>query len=273
MPKARLHDGNLLELEVGGDGDPLLLPVNPRPVEGEKAEAMRKYGADPALGRSLIDGLRDICRVIAFDYEGHVLKTPKPTTLTPDNVVADFLSVADAAGATTFRYYGYSWLGMMGLQLAVRTPRLTGVAVGGYPPLDGPYAEMLRVTTAAYDMTGKPSHDEWSMESRSKGEAQQFVTLYRALQGFDDRAALERVKIPRVCFVGSADEIDYGKNWGDVRVSIGGPVVRHRQELQRLGWDVHILDGMNHMQAMQANVVLPILRDWLARRPLVGSAR
>jgi len=42
--------------------------------------------------------------------------------LTAENVVADFLGVADAAGADRFAYYGY-------------------------PPIDGPYEEMLRVTT------------------------------------------------------------------------------------------------------------------------------
>lgn len=47
---------------------------------------------------SLIDALADVARVIAFDYEGHILAGPMPETLTPDNVVADFLAIANAAG-------------------------------------------------------------------------------------------------------------------------------------------------------------------------------
>ena len=86
MPQAQLHDGSLVDVAIQGDGPTVLIPVNPRPVEGPQADEMRKWGADPALGRSLIDGLSDAFRVVAADYEGHVLAAPKPDTLTPDNV-------------------------------------------------------------------------------------------------------------------------------------------------------------------------------------------
>src|SRR5690242_10393549 len=121
MAEARLHDGSVIDIFMQGEGPALLLPANPHPVEGPKADELRKYGADPALGQSLINGLRDAFRVIAFDYEGLVMQQPKPDTLTPANVVTDLLAVADAAGAHQFAYYGYSWLGMVGLQLALRT--------------------------------------------------------------------------------------------------------------------------------------------------------
>jgi pimeloyl-ACP methyl ester carboxylesterase len=94
----------------------------------------------PALGRSLIDGLSDAFQVVAFDYEGQVLQVPKPDTLTPANLAGDLLAVADAAGADRFAYYGYSWLALAGLQLAIRTDRLAALVMGGLPPIDGPYA-------------------------------------------------------------------------------------------------------------------------------------
>jgi pimeloyl-ACP methyl ester carboxylesterase len=150
--QVRLHDDNTIAVEVHGQGPTVLLPVNPQPVEGPQAEEMRKWGVDPALGRTLIDGLRDAFRVVAFDYEGHVLQVPKPDTLTPADVVADALAVADAAAADRFAYYGYSWHAVNGLQLAIRTDRLTALVMGGYPPLDGPYGKMLRVTAATYDL-------------------------------------------------------------------------------------------------------------------------
>jgi pimeloyl-ACP methyl ester carboxylesterase len=124
-----------LELEIQGKGPFLLIPVNPTPVKGEAAEEMRRWGADPALGRSLMEGLMDIATVVAFDYEGHVLAAPKPDTLTPSNISSDMLAVADAAGADDFAYYGYSWLALVGLQLAIRTDRLTALVMGGFPPL------------------------------------------------------------------------------------------------------------------------------------------
>src|SRR5215203_7281676 len=99
MTEAPLHDASTITIEVQGHGPTVLLPVNPQPVEGAQAEEMRRWGADPALGRSLIDGLGDAFRVVAFDYEGHVLQLPKPDTLTPANLAADLLAVADTAGA------------------------------------------------------------------------------------------------------------------------------------------------------------------------------
>src|SRR6266700_3997998 len=270
MPEAKLQDGSAIEIEVHGAGPPLLLPINPRPVIGPQAEQMRQYGTDPALGQSLIKGLSDAFRVVAFDYEGQCLRTPKPDTLTPANTASDLLAVAAAAGADRFAYYGYSWLAMIGLQLAIRTDRLSALIMGGFPPLNGPYEEMLRVTTATYEMASgaraTPSADEseWSGVSLSRDQTRQFVTLYQALQEFDDRAAQARITCPRLCFVGSADEIQYGKSWGNVHVSLAGPIMRGRAHLEDLGWDVRVLDGLDHIQTMQARQVVPILRSWLA---------
>jgi pimeloyl-ACP methyl ester carboxylesterase len=272
MPEATLHDGSTIEIEVHGTGPTLLLPVNPQPVIGPQAEQMRQYGTDPALGQSLIKGLSDAFRVVAFDYEGQCLRIPKPDTLTPANTANDLLAVADAAGADRFAYYGYSWLAMIGLQLAIRTDRLWALVLGGFPPLNGPYEEMLRVTTAAYEMASgtrvTPSADEseWSGVSLSRDQTRQFVTLYQALQEFDDRAAQAQITCPRLCFVGSADEIQYGKSWGNVHVSLAGPIMSERARLEDLGWDVRVLDGLDHTQAMQARQVVPILRSWLASK-------
>ncbi|SEG98263.1 hypothetical protein SAMN05444920_111260 [Nonomuraea solani] len=274
MAEAALHDGSTIEVEVHGTGPALLLSVNPQPVEGERAEEIRKWGMDPALGRSLIDGLADAFRVVAFDYEGHVMRAPKPGTLTPANVAADLLAVADAAGAERFAYYGYSWLALSGLQLAIRTDRLSALVMGGFPPYAGPYAEMLRVTMATYEMAVKPpepaearsgdAYDWSSVEvSTTEEQSRQFVTLYEELQGFDDRQV--RLSCPRLCFAGSADEIRYDERWGGVLVDLAGPLTRHRAELTALGWDVEVLDGLDHMSAMQAPNVLPVVRPWLEK--------
>jgi pimeloyl-ACP methyl ester carboxylesterase len=281
MPEATLHDGSSIAIEVhgAGAGPTLLLPVNPQPVTGPKAEEMRAWGADPALGSSLIAGLRDVVRVVAFDYEGHLLRTPQPDSLTPANAVADLLAIADAAGAERFAYYGYSWLALIGLQLAFRSSRLLALAMGGYPPLGGPYAAMLKVTLAAHEMAvaaakkdagaadEQPAVEpgDWSsvQVNTSPEQTRQFVTLYEALQGFDDRAAQAQITCPRLCFAGSADDIQYGPQWGDVVVRIAGPLITERAELERLGWEVHVLEGLDHLQAMQAQQVVPILRPWL----------
>ena len=100
----------------------------------------------------------------------------------------------------------------------------------------------------------------------SLDQTRQFVTLYQALQGFDDRAAQAHITCPRLCFAGSADEIQYGPTWGDVLVSIAGPIRAERAELKSLGWEGRVLDGLLHLQAMQMKQVVPILRPWLASR-------
>jgi len=270
MPEATLHDGSTIEIEIYGAGPTLLLPVNPQPVTGPLAEQMRQYGTDPALGQSLIKGLSDAFRVVAFDYEGQCLRRPKPETLTPANTVSDLLAVVDAVGAQRFAYYGYSWIALIGLQLAIRTDRLWALIMGGFPPLNGPYQEMLLVTTATYEMASgarpMPSEDEseWSGMALSKDQTRQFVTLYQALQGFDDRTAQALLTCPRLCFVGSKDKIQYSKSWGNVQVSLADPIVRGQAQLSHLGWDVQVLDGLDHIQAMQAKQVVPILRSWLA---------
>jgi pimeloyl-ACP methyl ester carboxylesterase len=290
---ATLHDGSTLDVQVHGDGPAVLLPVNPHPVTGEKAEQLRQYGTDPDLGPSLIRGLQDSFRVVAFDYEGHLFGTPKPETLTPENVAADLLTVADAAGAHRFAYYGYSWLAMVGLQLALRTDRLRALAMGGYPPLSGPYREMLRVTTAgnrmaggetpempeapptlAADESGWSAEDsaKWSASGLSKAQTRQFVTLYEALQDFDDRAAQSAIRCPRLCFAGARDEVEYGPEWGGVRVSLVRPLVERRAELEALGWEVRVLDGLDHSGAMHAARVLPLLRPWLTAVLLPSTA-
>ena len=273
--QATLHDGSKISVEISGSGPALLLPVNPKPLEGQEAEEKRKWGMDPALGRSLIDGLNNEFTAVAFDYEGHRINHSAPDTLTPENVTRDILAVADAAGVERWAYYGYSWLALSGLQLAIRTNRLWALIMGGYPPIDGPYDAMLAVTKATHDMTTKPkkpaarpkTDDELDWDSAemtlTEGQTRQFLTLYEALQGFNDRAIQSKVSCPRLCFAGSADKIVYGERWGNAVVDIAGPLLHKSAELQKIGWDVQVLDGLDHIKAMQPNAVLPIIRPWL----------
>src|SRR5437868_10073342 len=99
--------------------------------------------------------------------------------------------------------------------------------------------------------------------TRSRDQTRQFVTLDQALQGFDDRASQAQITCPRLCFVGSADEIQYDQHWGNVTVSLAGPIVQGQAQLSNLGWDVRVLDGLDHIQAMQAKQVVPILAPTL----------
>ncbi|MNW67947.1 hypothetical protein D3C74_466270 [compost metagenome] len=48
-----------------------------------------------------------------------------------------------------------------------------------------------------------------------------------------------------------------------MRVDIAGPLIRERSALEALGWDVAVLEGLDHTQAMQPAHVLPLLKPWL----------
>jgi len=277
--EARLHDGTAIPLHVAGSGPDVLLAVRTDPYEEATAASMRAWGADPDLGPTLVSGLSGTFRVVAVDYEGHRMASPAPSTLTPENVAADLLAIADAAGADRFAWYGYSWLALAGLQLALRTDRLWALVMGGFPPLDGPYEPMLAVTMAAHAMSaaggGVPASEAAEVEpgdwdsvtvQTSEDQTRQFVTLYEALRRFDDAAALPALAIPRLCFAGSEDRIEYGPRWGDTTVRIAEPLVSRRADLERAGWDVEVLPGLDHLGAMRAEAVLPLLRAWLPRQ-------
>lgn len=276
--EAVLHDGTTIPITMYGDGPALLVPVSLALHTPAEAETMRQWGADPDLGPILVNGLAGSNRVIAADYEAHRMAHPAPDTLTPGNVAADFLAIADAAGADVFAYYGYSWLALSGLQLALRTDRVRALVMGGYPPFDGPYKSMLAVTRAAHSMSvqapAQPASPvteaepgDWDSVPIQTNEAQtrQFVTLYEALQDFDDFAAALPPGLPRLAFAGADDRIDYGAAWGNVQVRIGEPLVTHRAALADAGWDVEILPGLDHMGAMHGSIVLPILTGWLQK--------
>lgn len=276
--EAVLHDGSIIPVSIHGDGPALLLPVRLKPYSPAEAETMRKWGGDPDLGPALVAGLSGTNRVIVADYEGHRMAQPAAETLTPDNLVADLLAIADAGGADAFGYYGYSWLALAGLQLALRSNRLRVLAMGGFPPREGPYRSMLSVTRAAHAASSRPPDPsavavedaepgDWDSVAVEATEAQtrQFVTLYEALQDFDDGAPSVPPGLSRIAFAGADDQIDYSPEWGGVRVSIGAPLAKHRDELTAAGWDVQVVPGLDHLGAMQSSVVLPILIGWLQK--------
>ncbi|WP_433382196.1 alpha/beta fold hydrolase [Actinoplanes sp. CA-142083] len=275
MATARLHDGSIIDVTVLGSADDraVLLPVGTRILEGPAADEIRAWGADPNAGHTLATALATAgLRVIAADYETHLTDNPMPRTLTAATLAADLLAIADAGGAQRFAYYGYSWLALAGLQLAVRTDRLTALAMGGYPPLGGPYDGMLAVTRVAHRMAlnppepiGEPTAGDWDSVpfTRTPDQTQQYVTMYESLQDFDERAALAGLTIPRLAFAGEKDTIAYGSQWDNLVVDIAGPLVAHRAELIALGWTVETVPGADHMVAMQTDRVLPILLPWL----------
>lgn len=263
MPTARAHNGDEIYFEVHGEGPALICYADPvLPADAPAADLMQR------LCTGLREGLADSYRIVLISYPG----TPKTETLTPDNVTADLLAIADAADLDEFAWWGYSWGGVIGLQLALRTDRLTGLAMTGFPPLDGPYREMLRSTRGATTTAEIDDLHGLSLSAAQKAalvaQTHQFVTYYQLLQDFDDRAANKQLSLPRLCFVGTDDTVGIG----DVVARLGGTVTATRPELEVLGWEVHLLDGLDHLGAVEPDVVVPLLRDWMKRAVAGGRA-
>jgi pimeloyl-ACP methyl ester carboxylesterase len=231
------HDGSEIRFVVAGTGQRFLL-LGPGTASAADTAAMKPW----------VEGLGAEYRLVFMDYPGK----PKPLTLTPEAVARDYLAIADAAGARRFLYYGYSWGAVTGLQLAIRTDRMTAFIAGGFPMLEGPYAEMLQVTAAVEARLAKTP-------GQSPDLGRQFRTYYEGLRGYDDRAAQARIKGPRLTFAGTADLIDHE----GVRVNIGQSVADQRGALEKFGWTVELVEGMNHVQALAPGVAIPLIRAWL----------
>jgi len=245
--RAVAHDGTDLHAVVAGTGSRWLLFG----LGGGTASI-------PASQDPWIEGLGRDYRMIFIDYPGE----PKMYTLTPATVARDYLAIADAAGAQRFAYYGFSWGAVSGLQLALRTDRLTAFAAGGFPMLRGPYKEMLQIVRLA-EQGPITLYDNPPMHAPEHGR--QFVTYYEGLRSFDDRAVQARLQCPRLNFMGTADDVTLN---GALLTRLGQTVIDTRAELEGFGWEVQLLEGMTHVGpngAARPDVVIPILREFLGR--------
>ena len=257
----RGHDGLPIYFEVHGSGEDFLFlgPGTALPRAMGVAPGVKPLAGAAkmmeAAKQQYIDALGDDYRLIFIDYPG---PEPKMYTLTPGTVARDYLAIADAAGAETFAYAGFSWGCVTGLQLALRTERLTALVCGGFPVIDGVYEDMLRVTRA---MSEKPTSIYGLPALAALESGRQFYTYYQALRSFDDRAVQETLKVPRLSWIGDADQPTLD---GEKLTHMGEVVVRTKAELEAAGWDVLILPGRNHLDAGAPDVQVPVIEKWLA---------
>lgn len=232
------HDGTSIYYEVHGTGPRfLLVGVNLQPRSTDLQE--------------FIDGLGHDYKLIVAEYPGE----PKMYTLTPATVSRDYLEVAKAAGAEEFAFYGYSWGAACGLQLALRSDRVKALVAGGFPMIGGPYSRLLesmrnRVFNKAITSTEK---DRWE-------EARQFLTFFESLQSFDDRSIQDRLKMPRLNFVGTEDRVMFS---GDIEVPFYEIFSKNRSEIEAAGWSVLSVQGKDHFTTILPSVSVPLIRKWL----------
>ena len=181
-------------------------------------------------------------RVVVLDYPPRDVSQEFVDAFTAEQVCAEIVAVADAVGAARFAWFGFSWGAGVGLQLAVRTNRLTALACGGWPPLGGQYDETLAVAEA-----GAP-----------RGGDKHYVTYYRSLRNWPERDAVSKLTCPRLVFAGTNDQfVAEGHS-----IRIGPLVSEHRNELEGLGWTVRLVDGFGHELGARPDVVIPLLQEF-----------
>lgn len=240
-----------VHIGVHGDGAPLLLGF---PLMASHAEIFGDAGC--RVLRGYLDRLTDRYRVLLLDYPsiGRSASIP-PGELTADRVCTDLLRAADAAGFDRFAYWGYSWGGAVGLQLASRTDRLSALVVGGWAPLGGHYEAVLRGARAQVEAPPAAA----MVVLREPAQYGQWVTFYDSVRGWCEADALARLTCPRMVFVGADGDTDAG----GVSLPIATTVRAHRDRLEALGWRVCEIPGRDFSVCLDPETVVPVVRSFL----------
>ncbi len=89
------------------------------------------------------------------------------------------------------------------------------------------------------------------------------VTYYRGLQNWAEREAVSQFTVPRMTFAGSNDII-FDSTTGQT-APIGPLIGQHKDELERMGWRVHLVDGFGHELVNRPDVVVPLIGEFLDR--------
>jgi len=240
-----------IHFAVHGTGVPLLLGF---PIMASHAEIFGESGA--AVLRGYLDRLTDRYEVLLVDYPSVGKSgTIPPEEFTADRVCADLLRTADAAGFDRFAYWAHSWGGAVGLQLAARTDRLSALVCGGWPPLGGPYAEVLE--GARRQVANPPAYAMAVL--RSPGQYAQWVTFYESLAGWDERGTAAAIACPKLAIAGSAGDSDAG----GIDIPIVSRTRAHRAELEAMGWVVREIPGRDHSVCLEPEAIVPAVREFL----------
>lgn len=243
--------GVYYELHGSEHGVPLFLGF---PIVASHVEVFGKESA--ATLRGFLGRLTDRYRVLLVDYPS-IGKSPSipPDELTADRVCADHLSVADAAGFHRFIWWGYSWGGQVGLQLSSRTDRLSALVVGGWSPLGGPYAEILRASLVSVKNVPASA----MVVLRQPEQYAQWVTYNQSVQDWPEAQAVARIQCPRMAYAGAEAEAESS----GVDIPYKSRLCERRSELEAMGWRVELIAGRGHHVGLEPEIVVPIVREFL----------
>lgn len=237
--------------ELHGRGEPLLIGL---PLMASHA-AIFGAGSEAVL-RGYLDRLTDRYRVLLVDYPSiGKSRDIAPDDLTVERVCADLLGVATAAGFGRFAYWGYSWGGAVGLQLASRTDRLTALVIGGWPPLGAPYADILEVTRRK-----RANPEPGSLVVlRDAAQYAQWSVYYESMGGWDEEREVPAIECPRMVYYGAQGDLEEA----GMPLRIASLIRAQRGRLDALDWKVCEIRGFGHEVAVHPGQVVPPVRSFL----------
>ena len=269
MPYVTASDGCRLYYEVKGKADGQALFVT-YPWTDALAEAFGELGVGDVEAlkngaRTFIDALGEHYKIVHFDYPRGVGKSErKSEDLTADTVATDYLAVADAAGVDRFVALGYSWSANAALQVAIRTQRCAGVAIGGWPPLSGPYEALLDFVTKSNDgLSG------WFMRLITRNKIirrfipnnklnaltnmanmmESVANYYKSVVGkWNEEEEIAKLTGPQITYFGSDD---IGVPSTKMLVPLAENNRKRKDDLERLGWRVVEIRGYDHESLLQ----------------------
>ncbi|NGY03341.1 alpha/beta fold hydrolase [Solimonas terrae] len=259
MPVAKTQDGCEIHFEVMGQSNAPAVMVGYPWCNGWARIQNAMFNGNQAsldtmleMNRQLVGTLASKYRVVNIEYPRGSAPTTGPFEgdLKAETVAGDYLAVADAAGIQKFVAIGYSWSASFGIQVASRTPRCAGLAVGAWPVLDAPHEQLRGQVDAFARMSPAGSPAQIIMQSN----ANYYTSI---LEGWDQESALSSMAAQAgrlYLFVGSNDQGVPGMS-----VPIAQAIVSSRTRLEQHGWTVDVIDGHDHVSlATQQNV-------WLGR--------
>lgn len=250
MLKAKNGDINIY-YEVEGEGPPLVM------LHGliSSLEGIREAG--------YVEALKDDYQIILMDARGHEKsdKPHDPAMYVVENIVGDVIGVLDSLGIETTNFFGYSYGGGIGFELAKYAPeRMKSLIIGGagarIPPPEI-YEEQIKLfetgpeaLVAAFEQRGPISPGVKARLLANDCEA--LIAICKVILSspsiIDD---VPGMNMPFLLFIGESDN--------------GFSAVKETSELLP---DVTFisLPGLDHIQAAsRLDLVIPHIKEFLVR--------
>jgi pimeloyl-ACP methyl ester carboxylesterase len=213
-----------------------------------------------------VDRLKEKYTVISVDLRGHGEsdRFTEADRYIVQNFVADLEAVADACNATRLFLWGFSFGGTIALNVASKSGRISGIAIGGVwfgkiftaEMVDGAIKRLDAVVAALDDPASELSISPAEREMYERTDPSLLRSYYQAL-GLFPAVEPEDLLCPALLYCGTDNPLALSK-------------LREREtELAAKGVELHFFEGLTHMQEFsEIETVFPVCSSFLARNNL-----